>query len=99
MRKLRLFQHDAYISIDFADHKASVYRKIEDEGRLPYITSEKLEIESKDSLEEEIKSFLKAVAQKSKPLVPGEAGLRALRVALEIANQLRTDTRRIVDKQ
>jgi predicted dehydrogenase len=99
MRKLRLFQHDAYISIDFADHKASVYRKIEDEGRLPYITSEKLEIESKDSLEEEIKSFLKAVTQKSKPLVPGEAGLRALRVALEIANQLRTDTRRIVDKQ
>lgn len=99
MRKLRLFQHDAYISIDFADHKASVYKKIEDEGKLPYITSEKLEIKSKDSLEEEIKSFLKAVTQKSKPLVPGEAGKRALRVALEIANQLRTDTRRIVDKQ
>jgi len=99
MRKIRLFQPDAYISIDFAAHKASVYRKIEDEGRIPYITSEKLEIEPRDSLEEEIKSFLKAVKQKSTPLVPGEVGKRALKVALEIANQLRTDTRRIVEKQ
>lgn len=99
MRKIRLFQSDAYISIDFATQEASVYRKIEDEGRLPYIVSKKLGIEPKDSLEEEIKSFLKAVKQKSTPLVSGEAGIRALKVALEITKQLRTDTRRIVGKQ
>jgi len=96
MRKIRIFQHDAYISIDFATQEVSVYRKIEDEGRLPYIVSKKLEIESKDSLEEEIKSFLKAVKQKSTPPVSGEAGIRALKVALEIANQLRIDTKRTV---
>jgi len=95
MRKIRIFQHDAYISIDFSAQEASVYRKIEEEGKLPYITSEKLRIDPKDSLEEEIKSFLEAITHKKKPLVPGEAGLRALKVALEIANQLRIDTQRI----
>jgi predicted dehydrogenase len=95
MRKIRIFQHDAYISIDFATQEASLYRKIEDEGKLPYIVRKKLEIETKDSLEEEIKSFLAAVKQKSTPLVSGEAGKRALKVALEIANQLRIDTQKI----
>ena len=95
MRKIRIFQHDAYISIDFATQEVSVYKKIEDEGKLPYIVSNKLEIRPKDSLEEEIKSFLKAVKQKSTPLVSAEAGRRALKVALEIANQLRISTKRI----
>lgn len=96
MRKIRVFQHDAYISIDFSAQEVSVYRKIEDEGRIPYIASEKLEIEPKDSLEEEIASFLKAVKQKSKPLVSGESGRRALKIALEITKQLRIETHKIV---
>ena len=92
MRKIRIFQHDAYISIDFASQGVSVYKKIEEEGKLPYIVSEQLKIESGDSLEEEIKSFLASVKHKRKPLVPGEAGIRALQVALEITNQLRSTT-------
>ena len=92
MRKIRLFQHDAYISIDFAAQGVSVYKKIEEEGKLPYIVSEQLKIESKDSLEEEIKSFLSSIKHKREPLVPGEAGIRALQVALEITNQLRSTT-------
>lgn len=90
MRKIRIFQHDAYISIDFAAQGVSVYKKIEEEGKIPYIVSEQLKIESGDSLEEEIKSFLTSVKQNRKPLVPGEAGIRALQVALEITNQLRS---------
>ena len=92
MRKIRIFQHDAYISIDFAAQGVSVYKKIEEEGKIPYIVSEQLKIESGDSLEEEIKSFLTSVKQNRKPLVPGEAGIRALQVALEITNQLRSTT-------
>ena len=96
MRKIRVFQHDAYISIDFSSQEVSVYRKIEDEGRIPYIASEKPEIEHKDSLEEEISCFLKAVKQKSEPLVSGESGRRALKIALEITKQLRIETQKIV---
>lgn len=96
MRKIRIFQRDAYISIDFAAQGVSVYRKIEEDGRLPYIVSEQLKIEPGDSLQEEIKSFLRAVSQNSAPPVPGEAGIRALRVALEITNQLKRTTQGIV---
>ena len=92
MRKIRIFQQDAYISIDFAAQGVSVYKKIEEEGKIPYIVSEQLKIESGDSLEAEIKSFLTSVKEKRQPLVPGEAGIRALQVALEITNQLRSTT-------
>ena len=53
-----------------------------------------MKIESGDYLEEEIKSFLTSVKEEGErqPLVPGEAGIRALQVALEITNQLRSTT-------
>jgi predicted dehydrogenase len=92
MRKIRIFQQDAYISIDFAAQGVSVYKKIEEEGKIPYIVSEQLKIESGDSLEEEIKSFLTSIKEERQPLVSGEAGIRALQVALEITNQLRSTT-------
>jgi len=96
MRKIRIFQHDAYISIDFASQGVSVYKKIEEDGKIPYIVSEQLHIEPGDSLEEEIKSFLTSVEKNCKPSVPGEAGIRALKVALEITNQLKRTTQGIV---
>ncbi len=97
MRKIRIFQPDAYISIDFAAQGVSLYRKIEEEGRIPYIVSEKLAIEPGDSLRDEIKAFLTAVRQRSIPPVPGEAGMRALKVALEITDQIKNTTRRLVE--
>ncbi len=97
MRKIRIFQPDAYISIDFAAQGVSLYRKIEEEGRIPYIVSEKLAIEPGDSLRDEIKAFLTAVRQRSIPPVPGEAGMRALKVALEITEQIKNTTRRLVE--
>lgn len=97
MRKIRIFQPDAYISIDFAAQGVSLYRKIEEEGRIPYIVSEKLPIEPGDSLQHEIKAFLNAVRQRSAPPVPGEAGMRALKVALEITEQIKNTTRRLVE--
>jgi predicted dehydrogenase len=96
MRKIRIFQHDAYISIDFASQGVSVYKKIEEDGKIPYIVSEQLHIEPGDSLEEEIKSFLTSVEKNRTPSVPGEAGIRALKVALEITNQLKRTTQGIV---
>ena len=97
MRKIRIFQPDAYISIDFAAQGVSLYRKIEEEGRIPYIVSEKLAIEPGDSLRDEIRAFLTAVRQRSSPPVPGEAGMRALKVALEITEQIKNTTRRLVE--
>jgi predicted dehydrogenase len=91
MRKIRIFEPDAYISIDYAAKEVQVYRKVgqTSPGSYPDIVSEQISIDEKDSLEEEIKAFIHSVTTKEKPVVPGEAGKEALKVALEIIEQTR----------
>jgi predicted dehydrogenase len=90
MRKIRLFQNDAYLSIDFAAQAVEVFRKLpsEESDGMPNITYDRIEIAQGDSLEQEIKAFLKAVRNREQPEVPGEAGRNALKVALEIVEQI-----------
>lgn len=90
MRKIRIFQQDAYISIDFARQEAEVYRKNgpDNESETPQITYEEIAIQQGDALEAEIKSFIKSVKTRNVPEVPGEAGRNALSVALEIMEQV-----------
>ncbi|MFZ5571656.1 MAG: Gfo/Idh/MocA family oxidoreductase [Thermodesulfobacteriota bacterium] len=90
MRKIRVFQRDAYLSIDFAVQQVEVYRRqgTPDTGGTPQIVYEKIDIRQGDSLKKEIQSFLHAVRTRSEPVVSGEAGRDALRVALEIVAQV-----------
>jgi len=90
MRKIRVFQQDAYLSIDFAAQQVEVYKKIGPGGQYesPQISYEQIDIQQRDSLQEELKSFLKSVQSRSVPEVPGEAGRNALKVALEIVAQV-----------
>ncbi len=89
MRKIRIFQQDAYLSIDYADQQAEIYRKLgsADDDEMPQITYEQIDITQGDSLNEEIKAFISSVQNRSTPAVPGEAGRDALKVALEIVKQ------------
>jgi len=91
MRKIRIFEPDAYISIDYAAKEVQVYRRVGEvsPGSYPEIVSEQIAIDEKDSLEEEIKAFIHSVITREKPVVPGEAGKEALKVALEIVEQTR----------
>jgi len=91
MRKIRIFQEDAYISIDYLERKITVLRK--DGGGLPVpglpqVTMSEKRFAEGDSLEAEVQSFLEAVRTGSKPVVTGEDGKRALEVALEIDRKL-----------
>jgi predicted dehydrogenase len=91
MRKIRIFQHDKYLSIDYAAQQVEVYGKTDsDEHDRPQITYDQIDIKQGDSLKEEIRSFLNAVKSRSIPEVPGEAGKNALKVALEIVEQIET---------
>ncbi len=91
MRKIRIFQHDKYLSIDYAAQQVEVYGKTDsDEHDSPQITYDQIDIKQGDSLKEEIRSFLNAVKSRSIPEVPGEAGKNALKVALEIVEQIET---------
>lgn len=91
MRKTRIFQPDAYISIDFATQQAEVFKRMDGAEMIdgmPQIMYEEITIDQNDALLCEISSFLDAVEKRCKPAVPGEAGRNALKVALEIVEQI-----------
>lgn len=89
-RKMRLFQHDAYISIDFQNKKLGVHRKGAGEmfPGIAEIDSEETVFEQGDALKAEIAAFLKAVTEGTAPVVGGEDGLRALETAMAITGLL-----------
>ena len=90
-RKLRLFQANAYISIDFHKQEFAVYRKGEGEmlPGIPKIECETSQFEKGDALKLEIKAFLDAIENHTPPAVSGEAGVAALKVATDITQQIR----------
>ncbi len=89
-RKMRLFQHDSYITIDFQNKQLEIYRKGEGEQHpgIPVIESKQQTFDNGDALMSEISSFLDAVRSGRPPVVSGEDGLRALETALAISDKL-----------
>ncbi len=86
-RKLRLFQRDMFISVDYLSHLASVWRKIEVNGR-PVIKKEELEIIPKEPLRAEIESFIRCVRDGERPVVTGEDGIKAIELAYRIIQNM-----------
>lgn len=79
MRKIRVFQSDAYLSLDYQDQSGWIYRKNGLE-----IAREEVEVEKDEPLKRELASFIDCAARGAAPKVSGEHGARALDVALEI---------------
>jgi predicted dehydrogenase len=89
-RRMRIFQPDAYITMDFQNKKVAVFRKGNGEmfPGVPNVTIDQRELEQGDVLKDEIESFLEAVAGIRTPKVTGEDGRRALETALLINKKL-----------
>jgi predicted dehydrogenase len=87
-RKIRFFQPDAYISIDYDQRRAQIFYKPPAGATWLDIRSENIEIKEGDALADEIDSFLDCVRTRSLPLVSGAEGLRALEIASMISSQL-----------
>jgi len=89
-RKMRIFQHDAYIAVDFQNKKVGIHRKGDGEQfpGVANIDSQSLEFEQGDALKAEIDSFLNCITNNTQPKVDGEAGARALATAIEITRLL-----------
>jgi predicted dehydrogenase len=83
LRKIRIFQKDTYISLDYREAKACVYRK-----KGLKIIKEDLPIEKEQPLEKELESFLDCILQNKEPLVSGRVAREALAVALKIQSQI-----------
>jgi predicted dehydrogenase len=89
-RKLRLFQDDAYLSLDLQQKILTVIRKGEGVGPdgMPQVAIDEKTYEQGDALKAEIEAFLEAVAGGRPPPVSGEDGLLALRTAVSIGEQV-----------
>jgi predicted dehydrogenase len=87
-RKVRFFQSDAYISIDYDQRRAQIFHKPAPGAGWLDIRGESIEIKEADALADEIDSFLQCVRSRSLPLVSGAEGLRAVEIAAMISAQL-----------
>jgi predicted dehydrogenase len=92
-RKLRIFQADAYLAVDYGERRIRICRREADADGQPAIVLEEREVPEGDALELEIDAFLHAVRAREAPLVSGWDGLRALEVAQVIRESLETEVR------
>jgi predicted dehydrogenase len=83
VRKMRIFQEDSYLSLDYVTQDAMIFRKTGDK-----IDTEKIRIKKKEPLKKELKSFVDCVRNLKRPIVSGLEGRRALAVALEIVKKI-----------
>ncbi len=90
VRKIRFFQPDAYVSIDYAEQEVEGYRLKRRDGQRPEIQGGKLSVTREEPLKRELTDFVQAVRDKRAPLVSGEDGLRALKLAQAIADKMET---------
>jgi predicted dehydrogenase len=86
MRKLRVFQPDAYLSVDCGKGEVVEFKRLPPGEReeLPRIVTERLEVEERDVLLDEITAFVESARYLRPPLVDGAAGMRCLEIALRV---------------
>ena len=88
VRKIRFFQPDSYLSIDYSSQEVEGWRLVRRDGERPRIEGGPVPVEREEPLKRELTDFVRAARNRTRPLVDGEAGLRALRLASQIAGQM-----------
>lgn len=109
MRKTRIFQKDAYITVDFLDKKAEIFR-IHDEvdesnplsttitladGSEKQITFEMPEIHQINAIKTELESFYGAIVHNTTPAVSIDDGINVLRLANRILDAVEASIERV----
>ncbi|MEW6558060.1 MAG: Gfo/Idh/MocA family oxidoreductase [Elusimicrobiota bacterium] len=88
-RKIRIFQDDCYISLDYIGQSLKIYRKKSDiVHSMSDIEIIKPKLNAEEPLKQELEHFINCAKTGKKPLVTGEHGRDALEVAIEILKKL-----------
>ena len=89
-RKLRIFQEDAYFSLDLQQREGSILRKGKGEmfPGIPSFDREIIQSQDADPLQDEIADFIRCILHKTPPRVSGEQGKQSLSIALAITAQI-----------
>jgi predicted dehydrogenase len=100
VRKLRFFQPQQYVSVDYGRQEVLVFAVGADGATgaptvNPQIKVAKPAVTSEEPLHAELKSFLHAVRERSAPVVPLEDGRRALALALDVVAEIREHGKKV----
>ncbi len=87
VRKVRFFQQDSYVSVDYAAQEVEVYRLVPGQGR-PGIEGGPLKVTQEEPLLRELADFVEAVRDRRAPGVTGRAGRDALALATRVADAM-----------
>ena len=88
VRKIRFFQTDAYISVDYGSQKLEEYRLRRRDGAVPTIEGGELPVVVEEPLKRELADFIAAAAAHGVPGVTGEDGRRAVALAQRITDRM-----------
>ena len=99
-RKIRLFQRDAYVSVDFSKREiTAIQQKNTDRcGLIPGMDIKKMSFETGDALENELASFVQAVIHRKIPEVTAQMGRDALKIALNVMDQIKEGVQKFLQK-
>ncbi|CAN5710033.1 Gfo/Idh/MocA family oxidoreductase [soil metagenome] len=86
MRKIRVFQGDAYLSLDYQNQSGEIFRRT-----ATGISREEVEIEREEPLKRQLVSFVECAATGRIPMVSGDQATAALALAVEITKRLTND--------
>lgn len=96
-RKIRLFQKDAYISINFAENGIVIVEKDEKQKSniIPGMSIDQRDFTNADALDQEIRSFVAAIKVGNQPKVTGRMGRDALEIAHSVMAQINETRERL----
>jgi predicted dehydrogenase len=89
-RKIRFFQPDSYVSVDYAAQELEVWRLVRPASGLPGIEGGIVPVATEEPLKRELQDFVDAVRDRRLPKVTGEDGRRALALAAQITERMTT---------
>jgi predicted dehydrogenase len=88
VRKIRFFQPDAYLSIDYAAQEVEGWRLVKHDGARPSIEGGPIPVVRDEPLRLELADFVRATRERGSPAVDAAAGRRALELATIIAEKI-----------
>ena len=99
-RKVRLFQHSQYVSLDLLHHKAALYQLVDDtpEARTRHplhrpmghrlVVAEFPEVPQLNAIQEELRTFARAIQQHTPPPVTLSEAYHSLKIAHEVMEEV-----------
>jgi predicted dehydrogenase len=84
IRKVRIFQPEAYLSVDYTEQRVDHFELVRQDGRPQGIAARQVDVKSGEPLVGELEDFIGAIANGRAPRVDGSSARRSLATALEI---------------